>query len=332
VANDTNQFLQDFTRTQSVLGNPAYASFGTVTRNGKVPARAIGTVYSDGVANGQNYRSQGGDLVIYGDNLRSRNRIAGDFNGDGRRDLNDAEEMLKAWRDRNGGPTWTPPAGTGPIAGAPGADAVVEILGDYNGDGNFDRIDIRYWADGLAIDPVTGKLDRAAGFVAIDEAWLSLTGDDNFFGTTVNGAYTAGDSRFDVAGSGCMTPGFAPYGADGRIDAADREYIRDQFVGNPFVTDGEATWADTAEAVGFDLSADVTGDLIVDAADVAAIDAVLGGCYADCDESGALDFFDFLCFQNGFAAGEPYADCDESGSLDFFDFLCFQNEFAAGCP
>jgi hypothetical protein len=57
-----------------------------------------------------------------------------------------------------------------------------------------------------------------------------------------------------------------------------------------------------------------------------------GGCYADCDESGDLDFFDFLCFQNAFAAGEPYADCDGSGSLDFFDFLCFQNEFAAGCP
>jgi hypothetical protein len=60
--------------------------------------------------------------------------------------------------------------------------------------------------------------------------------------------------------------------------------------------------------------------------------AVTGGCYPDCDESGELDFFDFLCFQNAFAAGDPYADCDGSGSLDFFDFLCFQNEFAAGCP
>ncbi len=57
-----------------------------------------------------------------------------------------------------------------------------------------------------------------------------------------------------------------------------------------------------------------------------------GGCYADCDESGGLDFFDFLCFQNAFAAGDPYADCDDSGSHDFFDFLCFQNAFAAGCP
>jgi hypothetical protein len=57
-----------------------------------------------------------------------------------------------------------------------------------------------------------------------------------------------------------------------------------------------------------------------------------GGCYADCDRSGGLDFFDFLCFQNQFIAGAPEADCDESGGLDFFDFLCFQNAFAAGCP
>ena len=55
-------------------------------------------------------------------------------------------------------------------------------------------------------------------------------------------------------------------------------------------------------------------------------------CYPDCDCSGAIDFFDFLCFQNAFAASDPYADCDASGMLDFFDFLCFQNEFAAGCP
>ncbi len=56
------------------------------------------------------------------------------------------------------------------------------------------------------------------------------------------------------------------------------------------------------------------------------------GCYADCDENGALDFFDFLCFQNEFAGGTAYADCDGNGSLDFFDFLCYQNAFAAGCP
>jgi ketosteroid isomerase-like protein len=66
--------------------------------------------------------------------------------------------------------------------------------------------------------------------------------------------------------------------------------------------------------------------------DNVSVEVDSSGCYADCDESGELDFFDFLCFQDAFAAGEPYADCDGSGELDFFDFLCFQDEFAAGCP
>ena len=56
------------------------------------------------------------------------------------------------------------------------------------------------------------------------------------------------------------------------------------------------------------------------------------GCPADLTVDGSLDFFDFLEFQNLFAAGSRRADFDCSGTLDFFDFLAFQNEFAAGCP
>src|SRR5690606_38955409 len=71
----------------------------------------------------------------------------------------------------------------------------------------------------------------------------------------------------------------------------------------------------------------IFGDVSID-----AIERVEpAACYADCDESGSLDFFDFLCFQDAFSFGIPDADCDASGVLDFFDFLCFQNEFAAGC-
>lgn len=55
-------------------------------------------------------------------------------------------------------------------------------------------------------------------------------------------------------------------------------------------------------------------------------------CYADCDQSGGLDLFDFLCFLNAFNASDPYADCDNSGGLDLFDFLCFTNAFNNGCP
>ncbi len=55
-------------------------------------------------------------------------------------------------------------------------------------------------------------------------------------------------------------------------------------------------------------------------------------CRVDLTGDGELDFFDFLAFQNLFAAGDPQADFTGDGTLDFFDFLAFQNEFAAGCP
>lgn len=54
-------------------------------------------------------------------------------------------------------------------------------------------------------------------------------------------------------------------------------------------------------------------------------------CPADLDGDGELTFFDFLAFQNLFAAGDLRADFTGDGALDFFDFLAFQNEFAAGC-
>jgi hypothetical protein len=57
-----------------------------------------------------------------------------------------------------------------------------------------------------------------------------------------------------------------------------------------------------------------------------------GLCYPDCDGSGMLDVFDFLCFQNVFLAADPYADCDGDGMLSFQDFVYFQTEFLAGCP
>ncbi len=54
-------------------------------------------------------------------------------------------------------------------------------------------------------------------------------------------------------------------------------------------------------------------------------------CKPDCEQDGDLDVFDFLCFQNAFAANLPYADWEEDGDWDVFDFLAFQNSFAAGC-
>jgi hypothetical protein len=78
----------------------------------------------------------------------------------------------------------------------------------------------------------------------------------------------------------------------------------------------------------------MSGDFVIRA----IVEPVEQSCYADCDTStgvGVLDVFDFLCFQDAFATGDPYADCDTStgvGVLDVFDFLCFQDAFVAGCP
>lgn len=55
-------------------------------------------------------------------------------------------------------------------------------------------------------------------------------------------------------------------------------------------------------------------------------------CPADCDASGSLDLFDYLCFLNAFNAADPAADCDASGSLDAFDYFCFKTHFENGCP
>ncbi len=332
----------------SVLDDAQFQNFGTGSPNlaGQSPSRksGVGITYSDGVTNGANYINQAGASIGYNTTLTTRNRIAGDFNGDGLRDLNDASEMLKAFRQRNGGPAWAAPAFTGPTpgSGTAGSDAVIEILGDFNGDGNFDAKDVRYWADGLAIDPGTGKLDRKKGFEAIDNAWFTLTGSNNFFGTTKSGgpAYVAGESRFDVIGSGGIARGWAPVGANGVIDAADVAYVSAQFIGNPFVVDGNANWNNTAEAVGFDLSGDMTGDLIVNQLDLDAINAAIGGaaCYANCDNSTGtprLTANDFQCFINKFAANDTYANCDLSTGIPALtanDFQCFINKYAGGCP
>ena len=320
---------QDYTLSVNALSDPAYVSFGTVTLNGKVPTRTTAAAtYSDQalVPAGGSYINQGGVIIAYNGNLTSRNRIAGDFDGNGVRDINDASEMLKAYRSRNGGPAWVAPAGTGAIAGAPGTDAIIEVLGDFNADGSFNSADIRYWADGLAI--TGGKLDRKAGYEAIDNAWNALTGSDNFFGTTKSGgpAYIAGESRFDITnGTAPTTPGFTPK-ANGVIDANDQAYIAAQIAG------GEVDWAnDLGKAVGADLSADVTGDLKINTDDLAAIKTALGVCDADFNADGFLDFTDFDEFVVAFEAGEASSDFNADGFIDFTDFDAFVAAFELGC-
>jgi prepilin-type processing-associated H-X9-DG protein len=54
-------------------------------------------------------------------------------------------------------------------------------------------------------------------------------------------------------------------------------------------------------------------------------------CRVDLNGDGAVDFFDFLAFQDLFSKGDALADFSGDGSIDFFDFLAFQDEFSRGC-
>jgi hypothetical protein len=57
-----------------------------------------------------------------------------------------------------------------------------------------------------------------------------------------------------------------------------------------------------------------------------------GGCAADVNDDGILDFFDVQSFLAAFAGGQASADLTEDGVFDFFDVQMFLNVFAGGCP
>ncbi len=303
------QFTQDNIRGSVVYAQSRYQSFGTsgggatgVSGNvGQAPRRVTGQTYSDGTTGtATTFTLQDGTTVGYGAALSgalSINRVMGDFNNDGLRNLNDAAGLIAAWTDRNDGAT---------VTWNVGSKASIEILGDFSGDGNFgrvganaDRIDVRYWADGLAIDPATGKLDRKAGFTAVDTAF-----GGNFFGTVLatGKPYAAGDARGDVANSVTgTTRGWLPVGADGndgvaaatdnRIDAIDIDYVRRQILTS---VDLNIDWATEAqEAARADLSADINGDLVINCEDLNEIvTQVLGTVAGDVNLDGVRDAAD----------------------------------------
>jgi len=336
-APNLNQSLQDFVRANNVLGESEYASYNTNGR-GLVPSRGradngdadlivdingdgmfdANDQYTDGVAFGANYVNQAGANVLYGSAMPLRNKISGDGNGDGARDITDTADLLAAWWDRNGGPAWVAPAGSGPIAGAAGSDAVIEILFDFNADGNTDTTDVRYFADGLAM--VSGSLDRAAGFAAVDNEWFALNGSSNFFGTTLatGAAYEAGDSAGDVAGAAGTTPGFHPVGADGVIDGADIDYVYAQFTDLPGM---ELDWTDTGAVTTpnrlgdrRDLSADINGDLLVNQDDVCyLVNEILETTLGDINLDGVRDAGDAAIAGALIGSAGGYSDGDVDG-------------------
>src|SRR5262249_42493278 len=187
-----NQTLQDFSRCHAVAANTPNA-FGSANVAGQIPLRnnlaGIGgaPTYSDGNVNGNFYnQTRTAYTALANTKLNRRNLISGDFDGNGLRNLNDIGLMMQA---SNNPPTYE--AGQGISVGTGGGDGpcvddyvIPELIGDFDGDGNLTSEDVRYFGDGLAIDPATGKLDRKKGFTAIDNAWNSppISIGNNYFG------------------------------------------------------------------------------------------------------------------------------------------------------
>jgi hypothetical protein len=194
---ELNLALQDVTASYNSTATPA----GNVTPAGLVPARTpnpdfdgdgVVDSYSDGSVNGS-YTDAFGQIVQVDKKLARRNAVAGDFNNDGVRDYTDAAKMMEAVAAPRSFEA------NQSFAGDKGDQTnncvIVEVIGDFNGDGNFDSEDIRYFADGLATDPTTGNLNRQEGFTRVDTAF-----GGNYFNTTLatGKAYAAGDSCGDV--------------------------------------------------------------------------------------------------------------------------------------
>jgi hypothetical protein len=334
---------------------PAYGAYGY----GLVPGRTqlSSGSYSDGrtyVGTDNYYTSSAttGNAVYGGASVTKRNAIAGDFLYDGKRNTLDINAMMQAYASPRTFEAGNNNGGDGYV--------IVELIGDYNGDGNFDDKDICYFADGLAIDPVTGKLNRAAGFEAVDKAWtVGTTGHPagNFFNTTVattGRSYLAnsGWSKADIAGKLSdqtkIAAGAAPMGADGVINTKDVDYINYilrkgmmyKATGqtppvNANVHSTRLVWSNLDDAAIMDLSCDLNGDLIVDQADLdVLIVDILGTNYGDFNLDGVVNATDRATIVANISTtyGKTYAqgDLDGDGYVTQNDLNLFDG-IAGGC-
>lgn len=339
----TNLTLQNFIRNESVIVVPGY---GTRNPAGKVPKRNalfLPDQYSDGSLTGSYIYWNGSNFVSItsGLSLSARNRIQGDFKGDFVRDVNDAAELVNAYY---GPRAWQQSAvaqGTGQTGNMTRDNAIPEVLGDFNGDGNLNKEDLRYFADGLAMVANGNRandmrLDRKLGHIAIDNAILALgraypwadpqaqllvppanvgiepsftdpldVDDPGSPFLTTGKAYEPGDFRGDIAGVNPVA-GAPPLGWDGTVDGQDIDYVC-RNIGD---------WTDLDEAVFMDLSCDMNGDTAVSFDDVRElVEEILGTQIGDANLDGSVDAADETIVVATITTGA----CNEDGSCGWAD-------------
>ncbi|MFG0285224.1 MAG: hypothetical protein ACF8R7_12440 [Phycisphaerales bacterium JB039] len=197
-----------------------------------------------------------------------------------------------------------PPGATSAVANAMSADGSFIV-----GSGYFPGYQLFRWTQATGIEPL-GRLpqaDRTFAQAVSDDGRVIVGGYWQYFGTIEEFdsamIWIEGKGQFDL---GCYLGSLGlPLGCE------------DVFEATALSADGRMIVGTTATPATSPYSQ--------------AYVATIHSCYADCDNDGSLNFFDFLCFQNRFASGSVYADCDDNLALDLFDFLCFQNYFNAGC-
>jgi hypothetical protein len=352
-------------------GTPDY---GSKSAAGIVPTRKTKAGgYLDGQTSAYLYRDNAGvnqpPIAGGAAKLAERNQVQGDFNRDRQRNINDiwsptdpTTGMMRAFTD-----PLNYEVGKPYMAGSQGDQTVnaviVHVIGDFDGNGDFDAEDVRYFADGLALDPNTPALDpadvrafefgnwlnRKAGFVAVDLGWnQQVPSDTNFFNTTLATpkTYASGDSRGDIAGdlAGIGVVGADPRGADGIIDARDIDAVYAAFKNEYLGFNNTAVdWYNLDQAVYSDLSADMTGaeivagrrTILIDQKDVdELVQVILGTTYGDVNLDGAANAADCAIIEAhlGQAGGWAQGDVNGDGIVDNDDQVLAGCAAPAGCP
>jgi hypothetical protein len=341
-----NQSLQDYIRTHNNFGTGAIPdgivtpAYGSVNRAGLVPNRGSSYSYNIGSIAAPNIQTIGA-----AQRLAIRNRVQGDFLYDFQRNANDIPKMMAAMftalstgnaaNYAEVGAPLPPPGGEANDAGQQAADVIIpDVIGDMDGNGVFDPADVRYFADGLAL--VSGTLNRQAGFTSVDTNWTTGTTGrpaGNFFNTSITDpcgnsrSYSAGASRFDVAGSASgPAKGDSPIGADGIVNMADVCYVWDNL----------GTWSNLSQAATIDLSCDMNGDLAVDQSDVEAVfELGFGRCLGDLNCDGVVDIADLALLLGNFGASPSaytQGDLNCDGVVDIADLSLILSKFGSTFP
>ncbi|MEM6751102.1 MAG: PEP-CTERM sorting domain-containing protein [Planctomycetota bacterium] len=311
------------------------------------------TEYSDGrdgsgdlVTNAGAAVAEGGSMVA-GNAIADRNAIAGDFDGDGDRDIDDINDMVTAYQNslKAGAVSTTDAFGNTLVSrdvtlADSDANAILEVIGDFDGNGSFDIADVLYGADGLfAWGRAGDKVNRYQNFVDVDTA---ATGGNLFNVAVANGAYDAGDSAGDLDGVLTAAPGFAPVLGDGTVNAADIDALYGLYVGIDQDADGvvfgiapEFDQLEAAETIQSSLSGDLTGDLVIGQDDVAfLVNTILETNFGDGNLDGEVNLLDFdILAQNfGGPGGWATADWNGDGNVDLLDFDTLAQNFGASAP